>query len=221
MGKIILDLCGGTGSWSKPYKDAGYEVHVISLPEFNVADWWVVGEVVRFRKQKWSKDGGEYLDIPIQDVYGILAAPPCTQFSKMRIKAKEPRDFVGGMATVNACLSIIQAVQISGHKLAFWALENPQGLLSRFLGNPPYKFEQWMFGNDRVKLTYLWGRFNNPKPKFTVRPDYVKKFGHNVLRDDMRYPTAPEEYKHLNLDRSAIRAITDGGFARAFYEANK
>lgn len=22
--KIILDLCGGTGSWSKPYKDAGY-----------------------------------------------------------------------------------------------------------------------------------------------------------------------------------------------------
>lgn len=23
--KIILDLCGGTGSWSRPYKDAGYE----------------------------------------------------------------------------------------------------------------------------------------------------------------------------------------------------
>lgn len=23
-GKIILDLCGGTGSWSKPYKEAGY-----------------------------------------------------------------------------------------------------------------------------------------------------------------------------------------------------
>ena len=21
--KIILDLCGGTGSWAKPYKDAG------------------------------------------------------------------------------------------------------------------------------------------------------------------------------------------------------
>ena len=24
--KIILDLCGGTGSWSKPYKEAGYDV---------------------------------------------------------------------------------------------------------------------------------------------------------------------------------------------------
>ena len=22
--KIILDLCGGTGAWSRPYKDAGY-----------------------------------------------------------------------------------------------------------------------------------------------------------------------------------------------------
>ena len=22
--RIILDLCGGTGAWSKPYKDAGY-----------------------------------------------------------------------------------------------------------------------------------------------------------------------------------------------------
>ena len=34
--KIILDLCGGTGSWSKPYKDAGYDVRVITLPEHDV-----------------------------------------------------------------------------------------------------------------------------------------------------------------------------------------
>ena len=34
--KIILDLCGGTGAWSKPYKDAGYEVHVLTLPECDI-----------------------------------------------------------------------------------------------------------------------------------------------------------------------------------------
>ncbi len=28
--RIILDLCGGTGAWSKPYADAGYNVHVIT-----------------------------------------------------------------------------------------------------------------------------------------------------------------------------------------------
>jgi hypothetical protein len=26
--KIILDLCGGTGSWSKPYVNTGYDVRL-------------------------------------------------------------------------------------------------------------------------------------------------------------------------------------------------
>lgn len=34
--KIILDLCGGTGAWSKPYKDAGYDVRLITLPNYDV-----------------------------------------------------------------------------------------------------------------------------------------------------------------------------------------
>ena len=25
--KIILDLCGGTGAWSNPYKENGYDVN--------------------------------------------------------------------------------------------------------------------------------------------------------------------------------------------------
>lgn len=37
--KIILDLCGGTGSWSKPYRDAGYDVRVITLPEHDVCTY--------------------------------------------------------------------------------------------------------------------------------------------------------------------------------------
>jgi len=37
--KIILDLCGGTGSWSKPYKDAGYDVRLITLPEKDVTTY--------------------------------------------------------------------------------------------------------------------------------------------------------------------------------------
>jgi hypothetical protein len=34
--KIILDLCGGSGSWSKPYKEAGYDVRLITLPDNDV-----------------------------------------------------------------------------------------------------------------------------------------------------------------------------------------
>lgn len=51
--KIILDLCGGTGSWSKPYRDAGYDVQVITLPEYDVLTY----------------------QSP-ENIYGILAAPP-------------------------------------------------------------------------------------------------------------------------------------------------
>ena len=36
--KIILDLCGGTGSWSKPYLEAGYTMFNITLPEYDVRD---------------------------------------------------------------------------------------------------------------------------------------------------------------------------------------
>ena len=34
--KIILDLCGGTGAWSKPYVNAGYDVRNITLPDYDV-----------------------------------------------------------------------------------------------------------------------------------------------------------------------------------------
>ena len=74
--KVILDLCGGTGSWSKPYKDNGYDVRVITLPDYDVTTFE-----------------------PPKDVYGILAAPPCTMFSIARNDktAKEKRDLKKGM----------------------------------------------------------------------------------------------------------------------------
>lgn len=36
--KIILDLCGGTGSWSAPYRENGYDVRVITLPEYDLLE---------------------------------------------------------------------------------------------------------------------------------------------------------------------------------------
>ena len=111
--KIILDLCGGTGAWSKPYKDAGYDVRLLTLPDFDVRNW----------KNTWL---GKYES----NVYGILAAPPCTMFSLARTKAKKPRDLREGMECVRACLDIIwsfmEILQDTRKKtlpLKFWALE--------------------------------------------------------------------------------------------------
>lgn len=39
MGYIILDLCGGSGSWSRPFAMAGYDVRLITLPTHDVLNY--------------------------------------------------------------------------------------------------------------------------------------------------------------------------------------
>ena len=139
--KIIIDLCGGTLSWSKPYKDAGYTVVPVTLPDRDVFDY--VPEA--------------------HAAYGILAAPPCTMFSIARQRAKTPRDFEKGMEVVIRCLDIIWQARYQ-NKLKFWALENPRGYLRQFLGKPAYTFKQCQYGELLRKTTDIWGYFNEPKP---------------------------------------------------------
>jgi len=139
MKKIILDLCGGTGAWSAPYKEAGYEVRNITLPHYDVTDYTLTCEP-----------------------YGILAAPPCLMFSLARTTAKTPRDFRGAMKIVKACLNIIWEARIKG-SLKFWAMENPTAYLRQFLGKPAMKFQPYEFGDRYKKSTDLWGYFNEPK----------------------------------------------------------
>lgn len=87
--KIILDLCGGTGAWSKPYKDAGYDVRVITLPACDLMHTRFMDGMIVFYRDK-DHVGRHW--VKAEDVYGILAAPPCTMFSYARTNAKKPRD---------------------------------------------------------------------------------------------------------------------------------
>ena len=196
-GKIILDLCGGTGSWSRPYREAGYDVRLVTLPENDVLTYE-----------------------PPTGVYGILAAPPCTELSTAQ--GNRPRDFQSGVAVMAACLEIIWKCRADGG-LKFWALENPKGFMRQFLGKPAMTFEQWQFGDDGIKLTDLWGYFKEPKRSVSERPGLLLlkyKDGHSHGRL-MANPKCPQEYAGMGLDRAAIRAITPRGFADAFFRANR
>jgi len=194
--RIILDLCGGTGAWSRPYVEAEYDVRNITLPNYNVM-WYS----------------------PPRNVYGILAAPPCPEFSFARTKANKPRNLLGGMRIVIACLNIIWQCQFDLDKdtqkrspLKFWALENPNGMLKWFLGKPVFEFNPYDFGDDYKKKTHLWGWFNEPKKKpiECTKP----KFDRLTTKE-----IHGEFYgKH---DRTTRRAITPPGFAKAFFEANQ
>src|SRR3990167_8849528 len=104
--RVILDLCGGTGSWSKPYKEAGYDVRVITLPDNDVRKAVFFPDDIFFPREDDSNCDSGFL-VPRENVYGIIAAPPCTMFSFARTNAKKPRDLHEGMECVRACLDII------------------------------------------------------------------------------------------------------------------
>lgn len=165
--KIILDLCGGTGAWSKPYRDAGYDVRLVTLPEHDVTDYSMREDLATLKPR------------------GILAAPPCTMFSLARQRAKTPRDFRQGMGIVIACLSIIWECRYR-NQLAFWCLENPTGYLRQFLGLPALAFKPCEYGDPIAKRTDLWGYFKCPKK--LKRPVTVPIGYH---RNSAKYPRDP------------------------------
>ena len=196
MKKIILDLCGGTGSWSKPYKDNGYDVRNITLPEYDVLTY----------------------KLPDEPIYGILAAPPCTMFSLARTRAKKPRNFIEGMDTVYACLNLIWQARFR-NKLAFWALENPMGYLRQFLGKPPFHFDPWEFGDPWTKGTDIWGYFSFPVKKFNNIDEVMTDEQKAKCSTNSR--KLPSISMLTGSKQTTARAMTPQGFALAFYKVNK
>ena len=134
---VILDLCGGTGAWSLPYREAGYDVRLIDP----VAD---SGDVRLYRPPKL--------------VHGVLCAPPCTVFSYARNRYKPTdEEFLEALSVVDACLRIAWVTRPK-----WWALENPRNKLRRWLGEPDFLWHQWEYGGEGHKPTGLWGKFTAP-----------------------------------------------------------
>jgi site-specific DNA-cytosine methylase len=219
MAKVILDLCGGTGAWSRPYAEAGYTVHNITLPDYDL-----MKTIFHYKDQyKWVKNqlfhfqGESSCDVWASHVYGILAAPDCAHFSYARQRAKTHRDIPGAFELVRKCREIIETCALYGN-LKFWCLENPRGYLYKVLGLPAFKFERWHYGGLGGKITYLWGNFKFPKMK--PKPE---------LRDNTFIQSGcwqkieiPSGYRQKGWDSKKIkRAITPAGFAKAFFKANR
>lgn len=208
--KIILDLCGGSGSWAYFYKQAGYEVHTITLPDNDV------------RTFHW--DG--------EQVYGILSAPPCESFSNCRrdkIVLNPSMDRQTGLDIVNACLRIIDEC-----KPKFWALENPAtGDLEKYLGKPTMTFQPYEYGDEWAKKTAIWGNFNIPHKIYNSknRPAGLKGL---YVRPGRNYPSLAFQHKsamykipqfapfydYIKNDYD-LRSITPPKFSYYFYLNNQ
>ncbi|GAI40930.1 unnamed protein product [marine sediment metagenome] len=176
--KVILDLFGATGAWSEHYRKNGYDVRIITLPGYDVRLYASFG-----------------------DVYGVLAAPPCTDLAGSGARWWEEKGFerlFDALARVDAAMRII--LMSNPH---FWCLENPVGRLVHYLGKPKMYFNPCDYGDPWTKKTCLWGNFNIPK----------------------KNPVVPIQGSKMHLmppskERAALRSITPPGFAKAFYEAN-
>jgi hypothetical protein len=142
----ILSLCDYTGSWSKPYRDAGYNVVQVDIKH---------GHDVRLFEARSCS------------VRGVLAAPPCTHFASSGARWwKDKGDYavLDGLSVVDACMRIIAV-----HRPQWWALENPVGRLKNYLGQPTMSFNPCDYGDPYTKRTLLWGNFT-PPPKRPVEP---------------------------------------------------
>ena len=194
--KIILDLCGGTGAWSKPYADAGYDVRNITLPEYDVR-----------------------LYQPPDNVYGILAAPPCTMFAISGARWKRTDEqMIDALSMVDACIRIIFIT-----KPLFWALENPVGKLIYYIGKWRYNFQPYEYGDPWTKRTCVWGLHNIPV-KCPVEPvgQWTGRADRKGIVDHPEY--LPPDWIHKlppSPDRAKLRSVTPPGFAQAFFKANR
>jgi hypothetical protein len=63
ISNLIIDLCGGTGEWSRPYREAGYCVELVDI---------LNGRDVRLLQRLNAR------------AQGVLCAPVCTVFSYAR-----------------------------------------------------------------------------------------------------------------------------------------
>jgi len=205
MTKIILHICADIGSDSKPYQDdPDYEVILI------------------------GKDIGVENYNPPNNVYGVIANPPCTEFSTARSDGKA-RLNDDGMFLVNHCLRIIKEANPK-----FWVIENPAtGRLKDFLGKPKFVYQPWQFGSPWTKATALWGDFNSPKPIYTkwedvpknddlyVRPTRNKPSLAFLHKSAIKFISEWKCFEHLIHDDMSFRSLCSQRFAVEFFKENR
>jgi len=176
---IILDLCSGTGAWSLPYRQAGYDVIELDIKNDN--------DVRLFEMPKNP-----------ECVIGVLASPPCTHLAGSGAKyweQKGDKPLLEALSIVDACLRIVMVT-----KPDFWALENPVGRLYRYLGKPKFIFNPCDYGDAYTKRTCLWGNFNIPK-KNPVEPvkvcsqgSWIQKLGGKSEKTKMLRSRTPPSF---------------------------
>jgi len=203
--KIILHLCADTGSDSKFYQsDDNYNVILV------------------------GRNPGVENFIPPKNVYGIIANPPCTEFSTAS-NFKAVKNIDEGLKLVFSCMKIINEANP-----VWWVIENPaNGRLKEILGSPKFIYQPWEYGSPWTKKTALWGKFNIPKKIYKnwnevpnkldiyTRPGRPKPSLAFLHKSAIDLIPEFEPFRAKIKSDADFRSLCSQSFAKAFYEVNK
>lgn len=200
--KIIISLFDFSGIWSSPYRRAGYIVIQVDIKlGISIFDF-------------------DYKSICKTKVHGILAAPPCLDFSKVGAYFWKKKDVTGitskSVKLVRSALDIIYYFNPN-----FWSLEQPPGRIEhlfpelskyRLLSYQPHEF-----GAPYTKLTTLYGNFNpflTRTPIIPISPTAKGQMSIDNYQIHHQLKTIPRN------KRSEYRSITPIEFAESFFLSN-
>lgn len=202
--KTILSLFDFSGNWSRPYARAGYNVVQIDIKLGDDINDFCVEHLVE--------------ELGVEEVHGILAGVPCTDFACSGARWFADKDADGRTdLSIELVWQTLRTVELFCPK--WWVIENPVGRMPRLidaLNSKPFYFNPCDFGKgqedeDYTKKTGLWGQFVPPTIK-------------NIGEDRSVYPAQGskmhKKYGGKSEKTKMLRSITPRGFAQAFYECN-
>lgn len=197
--KVVLSLFDYTGNWSKPWREAGYNVF-----QFDIQSDPEVGNVFNFSPQFFADYFGDFDGL---DIYAILAACPCTDFASSGSRHFAAKD-LNGTTQVSIDLVHQTLATIEYFRPAMWAIENPVGRIASLTGLPPWRtsFDPNDLGDPYTKKTILWGRFNGDLPIAPVEPTEGSKMW--------------KKYGGKSQATKNARSVTPEGFSYGFFMAN-
>jgi hypothetical protein len=137
--KTLLSLFDYSGQWSQPFADAGW--NIIQLDEKHGFDINTIDCVETC------------FDLGIDDVDGIIAAPPCTDFANSGAQYWAGKDANGTTAQslqlvsqVLKLVDLFKPTDIDYDGSFFWCIENPAGRLHKLAGlGKGYYFHPYEF----------------------------------------------------------------------------
>lgn len=210
--RLIISLYDYSTNWVKYYIKAGYPVIVW--------DKKIEGDILEgFSRLLMMIEATEL------NVYGIIAAPPCTDFAVSgarwfaeKDKPTEGYDPFESTTELSVSLVLIVMHLVDIYNPVFWVAENPVGRIETLIPElKPYRklsFDPCDYGDPYTKKTVLWGNFNASLKRNPVEPVMYELNGKKSSWLWAKLGGKSERTKTL-------RSATPQGFAKAFFEANK